>query len=106
MRNKTLIGGVRMPFRKILLPILPIFILSLTACNKKVLLFDRNIYSVKTFLDSANCDTKCYETAQCEGKMVWLKGKLDQDNINRSHHQFYIIDTNQRYRIEVKVKKI
>ena len=90
-------------YKKILIPILSILLWSIIACHKKTLSFSHNVYTLQTFINSANCDANCYETAQCEGKIVQLKGVLDQDNINRSYHQFYLTDVNRRYSIEVKV---
>jgi hypothetical protein len=89
--------------KRILFTFLMISLITITACHKKTLSLGDNVYTLQTFLNSANCDAHCYETAQCEGKTVRLKGILDRDNINRSHHHFYLVDVNHRFNMEVKV---
>ena len=89
--------------KKILFTFLMISLVSISACHKKTLSLGDNIYTLQTFLKSENCDAHCYETAQCEGKIVRLKGLLDRANINRFQHQFYLVDNNHRFSIEVKV---
>ena len=89
--------------KKILFTFLMISLFTITACHKKTLSLSDNVYTLQTFLKSVNCEANCYETAQCEGKTVRLKGLLDRDNINRSQQQFYLVDVNSQYNIEVKV---
>ena len=89
--------------KKILFTFLMISLVSISACHKKTLSLSDNVYRLQTFLNSENCDAHCYETAQCEGKIVRLKGLLDRANINRFQHQFYLVDINHRFSIEVKV---
>ena len=71
-----------------------LFLLIVSACKKDTLDFSSNTYfGIEEFYESENCDTECGEAADCEGKLVKLKGTLDENNINEDIHQFWILDS-------------
>lgn len=73
------------------------------SCNKKLLNLE-STYTVKELLKSANCNTECGESADCEGSQVHLQGVLDANNINKENKQFFLQDaSNTDYSIEVIV---
>ncbi len=85
--------------------LLSILFFLFTGCKKDELDLDSNTYfGIKAILNSENCNADCEETANCEGKMIKVKGFLDENNINASEHQFYLIDEKKdKYILEVKV---
>jgi len=79
--------------KKTVLLILLLFFITLSSCSKKALIFSEdNVFSVKEILNAKNCDVSCNQIATCEGKVVLVKGVIDQYNINASEKQFFLIE--------------
>ena len=71
-----------------------LLLLIFSACKKDTLDFSSNTYfGIEEFYESANCDTDCGEAADCEGKLVHLKGVLDENNMSEDVHHFSILDS-------------
>lgn len=81
---------------------------TIMSCKKDTLDFGSATYfGIKKVLKSENCDADCGETADCEGEMIKVKGKLDESNINVSDNQFYLIDEGDSdFRLEVQVDEM
>ena len=76
-----------------------------SGCRKDLDLDSDTFFGVKELLKSKNCEADCGETASCEGKIVKIKGKIDENNINEDVSTFFILDEkDEDYSISVEVE--
>jgi len=77
------------------------------SCNETLDLTSNTYFDVKQFLTSKNCETKCYQKADCEGVIVGLKGIPDDLNIMPETSTFYLNDIgSEKYSLEIKVDSL
>jgi hypothetical protein len=74
-------------------------------CRKPALDLDSGQYfGIRTVLTSKNCHAACDETADCEGRNIRVRGKLDPRNINASDSQFFLLDEErENFHLEVRI---